>query len=252
MNRSYLVCLFFFLFFQISNAQIPAAGRKAAMIVLDEKKDLQDQMIPLDSIIFLALKNSPSVKFQSDLIETAEAQLTYYKRAWSNNIVGFVNYSSGNQSLLTADNTAASAVSSNQVTSGYRVGVQMNIPLFEFLGRKAKLNTYKTQLNSTVDKKAETTREIEQVIIQTYYSLLYYNNLLSIRSEAKQTVINQYGIAQQQFKDGLIDIAELSRLKSIEVNARADYEEAKREFATLYFQLESMVGVPFQQLIRQK
>jgi outer membrane protein TolC len=232
-------------------AQQNAAPGQTPMVQLDEQKDLQDQLIPLDDIVDIAVANSPTVKFQQDLVDAAEYQLKFTKRMWTNNIVGFVNYSSGNQSLVSSDNQTAGSLSSTNITNGYRAGLQINIPLYEIVGRKSRVNLYKSQLNSTVNKKQESIGELRKNVIQLYYSLLYYGNLLSIRSDAKQTVMNQYQIAQKQFKDGAIDVSELSRLKSIEVNARADYEEAKREFSISYYQIEAMTGVPFQKLIRK-
>ena len=112
--------------------------------------------------------------------------------------------------------------------------------------------SFKNTITSTIDKRDQAIEELKQVVIQLYYTLLYYSNLLSIRSEAKASAINQYSIGEKEFKEGAIVIGELSRLKSIEVNARADYEEAKREFSTAYYQMEPLVGVPFQQLIIKK
>ena len=241
--------LFFLLTCFISHAQTD--DKKNTPALLDEQKDLQAQLIPLDSIIEIAVQHSPSVKFQTNLIASAKSQLEFSKRLWTNNIVGFVNYSSGNQSIVTADSQNAGSLSASNITSGYRMGVQLNLPLYELVGRKSRINLYKYELNSTVDKKDESIQELKKEVIQAYYSLLYYSNLLNIRSEAKQSTINQYLLAQNQFKDGIIDIAELSRLKTIEVNARADYEEAKRQFSTLYFQLEPLIGVPIQQLIKK-
>jgi outer membrane protein TolC len=130
--------------------------------------------------------------------------------------------------------------------------VQITFPLYELIGRKARVNLYKSELQSTIDKQDQAKQELVQVIIQEYYSLIYYRNLIGIRSDAQQSTINQYQVAQQEFKDGIIQAAELSRLKSIEVSARADYEEAKREFAILYYQFQNMIGVPMQELIKKK
>lgn len=221
-------------------------------LTLDAQKDLKSQLMPLDSILAIAVKHSPSVKFQQDLIQTAEAELNYNKKLWTSNVVGFVNYSGGNQNIITAGSTSGGTLNSSNVTTGVRMGVQVNLPLTELVGRKSRLNTFKYQLNSTIDKKAETEQSVKSVVIDLYYNLLFASNVLAIRSEAMETTINQYQIAQKQFKDGIIDIAELSRLKSIEVNARADYEEAKRRFSTYYSQIEPIVGVPVQQLILKK
>lgn len=218
----------------------------------DELIDLQTQLIPLDSIINIAIEKSPSVQFQQDLIEAAKYQVDFSKRLWTNNLVGFVNYSAGNQNLVSANSDNNGALSSTNITNGYRMGVQLNLPLYELVGRKSRINLYKSQLNSTVSKKAETIQELKREIIQAYYSLFYYYNLIAIRSEAKETTVNQYSIAQKQFKDGLIDVTELSRLKTIEVNSKADYEEAKRQFSIYYFQFEAMIGVKMNELIKSK
>jgi outer membrane protein TolC len=110
---------------------------------------------------------------------------------------------------------------------------------------------YKADLSAAINKRDESEEELKKEIILEYYNLLYTSNLLAIRSEAKQSTTNQYAIAEKEFKEGIIDIAELSRLKTINVNARADYEEAKRQFSTQYYQFEVLIGVPFQQLIRK-
>ncbi len=250
MQLKFFILIILLFLTHLLNAQSKANNN--LMFVLDEKIDMQNQILPLDSIIEIAIKNSPSVRFQADLIDAAKYQVDFSKRVWTNNIVGFVGYSAGNQNLISASNQNAGTLDATNITNGYRMGIQLNLPLYEFVGRKSRVNLYKSQFNSTVSKKAETIQELKKEIIETYYSMLYYNNLVSIRSDSKQTTINQYLIAQKQFKDGLIDVAELSRLKTIEVNSKADFEEAKRQFSTLYFLLENIVGVPMQQLILKK
>ena len=235
-----------------SYAQLANTRKKPGTILLNEQKDLKSQLLPLDSIVAIAVKHSPSVKFQEDLIGSAKAQLEFTKKLWTNNIVGFVNYSGGNQSIVSADNQSPGALSSSNITSGLRAGIQINLPLFEAVGRKSRLKIYKYELSSTIDKKAETEQSIRQNVIQFYYNLLYTSDVLAIRNEARQSAINQSLIAQQEFKDGIIQVSELSRLKSIEINARADYEEAKRQFSTMYSQIETIIGVPVQQLIIRK
>ena len=252
MQSRVFMCIILLLLGSRSYAQ-PASFKKTPdTAVLDEQKDLQSQLVPLDSIIVIALKHSPSVKFQEDLIGSAKAQLEFTKKLWTNNIVGFVNYSGGNQSIVSADNQNPGSLSSSNVTTGLRMGIQINLPLYELVGRKSRLNIYKYELSSTVNKRDETEQTIKQNVIQFYYNLLYASNILAIRNEARQSTINQSLIAQKEFKDGVIQVGELSRLKTIEINARADYEEAKRQFATLYSQIETIIGVPVQQLILRK
>ncbi len=228
--------------------QTTGVAKSTTAVMLDDQKELQEQMIPLDSILELAVKNSPAVNFQKDLIESAKSQLEFSKKLWTNNIVGFVNYSAGNQSIVSADSQTAGTQSSSNITNGLRMGVQINLPLYELVGRKSRIKIYKHDLNSTINKKDESIQELKKEVVLQYYNLLYASSLLTIRSEARQTAINQYSIAEKQFRDGIIEVGELSRLKTFDVNARADYEEAKRQFSTYYHQFEILIGVPFSQL----
>jgi outer membrane protein TolC len=248
MQLKYYILTIWLLVSQLLHAQT----NTNLVFVLDEKIDMQSQLLPLDSIITIAINNSPSVRFQADLIGAAKHQVEFSKRLWTNNLMGFIGYSLGNQNLISADNQNAGTLAATNITNGYRMGVQLNLPLYELVGRKSRINIYKSELNSTISKKEETIQELRKEVIQTYFSMLYYNNLVTIRSDSKQTTMNQYLIAQKQFKDGLIDVTELSRLKTIEVNSRADFEEAKRQFSTLYFLFENIVGAPMQQLILKK
>ncbi|HVW95307.1 MAG TPA: TolC family protein [Mucilaginibacter sp.] len=232
-------------------SQTTTDSHNTGTAMLNEQKDLQEQLIPLDSIVSIAIQKSPAVNFQEDLVKSAESQLEFSKKLWTNNIVGFVNYSAGNQSIVSADSQTPGTQTSSNITNGLRMGVQINLPLYELVGRKSRIKIYKYDLHSTVNKRDEAIQELKKEVIRQYYNLLYTSNLLSIRSEAKQSASNQYAIAEKQFKDGIIDVAELSRLKTFDVNARADYEEAKRQFSTQYYQLEVLVGVPFQRLIKK-
>jgi outer membrane protein TolC len=227
-------------------------NRLTDSVWLNENKELAEQLLPLDSIITIALIHSPQVRFQTDLIDESRYQVDFIKKLWTNNIVGFVNYSAGDQNLVSANGAIPGTTSVSNITNGYRVGIQVNIPLYEIVGRQSRVNIYKAQLNENIDKRDQIKIELSQLVIQNYYSLIYYHNLIQIRSDAKESTINQYSIAQQEFKDGIIDAAELARLKTIEVNSRADYEEAKREFSILYFQLQKLTGASIQQLMQKK
>ncbi len=227
-----------------------AAARDSAF--LDEEADLQQQLIPLDSIITIALQNSPAIKFQQDGVDASHYQVKYMQQQWTNDIAGFFNYSAGNQNLLTAGNQLPGNVTSSNISNGYRTGVQITLPLYELIGRKSRVNIYKAELQSSIDKRDQVKQEAVQVLIQLYYNLLYARNLMNIRSDAKQAAMNQYQVASLEFKDGIIQASELSRLKEIEADARAYYEEAKRQFSTFYFQFQNLIGVPMSQIMLHK
>lgn len=227
-------------------------GAKTDSVWIDESSDLAQQLIPLDSIITLAIINSPQVKYQTALINESKYQVDFVKKLWTNNIVGFANYSVGNQNLVSADSQVPGTTSLSSITNGYRFGIQVNMPLYELIGRPARIKIYQAQLEENTYTRDKIKIELAHNVIDGYYSMIYYHNLIQIRSEAKESTSNQYSIAEQQFKDGIIDAAELARLKTIQVNSRADYEEAKREFSIQYYQFQELTGLTVQQLMMKK
>ena len=232
-------------------AQVSLAAARDS-VFLNEETDLQQQLVPLDSIITIALKNSPAIKFQQDGVDASRYQVKFMQQQWTNDLSGFFNYSLGNQNLITAGNQVPGSLTSSNISNGYRTGVQITLPLYELVGRKARINLYNADLQASIDKEDQVRQETVQFLIQVYYNLIFYRNLMTIRSDAKQAAINQYQVSSLEFKDGIIPVSELSRLKTIEVNARADYEDAKRQFSTYYFQFQNLVGVPMSQLMLRK
>ncbi len=232
-------------------AQVRLAAARDS-VFLDEEADLQQQLVPLDSIITIALRNSPAIRFQHDGVDASRYQVKFMQQQWTNDVSGFFNYSLGNQNLLTAGNQVPGSVTSSNISNGYRTGVQITLPLYELVGRKARINLYKAELQSSLDKEDQVKQEAIQVLIQVYYNLIFYRNLMNIRSDAKQAAINQYQVSSLEFKDGIIPASELSRLKEIEVNARADYEDSKRQFSIYYFQFQNLIGVPMSQIMLRR
>ena len=109
--------------------------KKTADMLPDAQLSLQDQLLPLDSIVEIAVRHSPSVRFEQNVIDADKSQIEFLQKQWSNNIIGFVNYSGGNQSIVSADNQTPGAVSSTNISTGIRAGIQINLPLFEAVGR---------------------------------------------------------------------------------------------------------------------
>ena len=51
----------------------------------DFNKPLKDQLLPLDTILIIAIENHPKMKFEEALIERSEYNLKNTKRLWMNN-----------------------------------------------------------------------------------------------------------------------------------------------------------------------
>jgi len=212
--------------------------------------DLRKQLPPLDTLKVIALQNSPQVKFQEAVVRKNQAQIDFSKKLWQNNIMGNVNLSTGNQNLLLLDNT--SDLQSTSITNGYRAGVNVNIPLYEFSGRKSRIQLHREELSAARYKKEESELLLERQVESEYYGLLASQRILKIRADARESAAINEVMAEQQFKQGVIGIAELSRVKEITAKAQVEYEIAYADYFTRYHQFEALIGVPLKKLSGQE
>ena len=64
--------------------------------------------------------------------------------------------------------------------------------------------------------------------------------------------INEQQMAEAQFGTGDVPIAELARVTEIAAKARSDYETARSEYLNAYQKLESLVGMPLEELVSEQ
>lgn len=212
--------------------------------------DIQRLLPPLDSLQQLALYNSASVKFQQALIRKGEAQIAFSKKLWQNNIMANFNMATGNQNLLMLNN--ASDLQSTSITNGYRAGLNINIPLYEFSGRNARIQLHREELDAAIYKKDESEMLLSRQVNQEYFQLIAAQRILKIRADAVESAQLSLMMAEQQFQQGLIPITEWSRVKEITAKAETEYAMAYASFFTYFHQFEDLIGIPLKELILKK
>ncbi|GHB49788.1 hypothetical protein GCM10008106_33250 [Mongoliitalea lutea] len=211
---------------------------------------MEDQLIPLENIIQTALSYSPTLQYQDALIDKGKYQIEFTKRLWQNNVFGFGNFSGGDQRILTGDVFNPDGVATSSITNGYRLGLQVNIPLFEFMGRTSRIKLHQEEQKATIFKKDEMELEIRRLVIQEYFRMIGSFENLKIRSEGQEALKTHYLVAEQEFKDGIIPIGELSRVADVLSQSRAYYEQARFEFLERIHNLAALVGVSPSDLLK--
>jgi hypothetical protein len=91
------------------------------------KYDLEQELIPLDDIIALAIEHSPYIKYDIALISRQKYTLRMTKTDWLNNFSASGMYSAGNQQVAYG-RLDQGQVNSTSILNGYRYGVNVNIP----------------------------------------------------------------------------------------------------------------------------
>ena len=214
----------------------------------DLNRNLDEQLPSLADLIEIAIDNHPSVKFQEENITSSEYQIQYTKRQWQNNVVGSVNYFGGSQNQVNV--VSSEAIQSSVLGNGFRYGVTVNVPLFEFSGRKSRIRLYEHQTKSYVHKREVIELEVSRQVIKEYTYLVSMQRTLKIEAQfLEQAKLNLENV-KMAFQRGDADITEWSRISEIEKKSRLDFEFARREYFNSYYQFEKLLGVDLDTLVR--
>ncbi len=211
--------------------------------------DLVSRLLPLDSLISIAMENSPTLDYYDAAISKAGFQVDFIKRMWHNNVYGFFNYSTGDQRILTAGSNMPGDITTSNIATGYRAGIQVNIPLYEFTGRKSRIRLHEEEKNAAIHKKEELKLELRMYIIAEYYKLLGYYEVVKVRSEGFEAMRTYHLAAEQEFRDGIIALGELSQIKNSLSQAEVYFQDAKYLFMGTLHAFAALIGVPVADLL---
>lgn len=221
-------------------------------IRLDLNKDLKDQLISVDSMIQLAVKCDPALKSQAATIRRGEDEVKLGKREWQNGVFLSGYQSLGNQSLFYNSNNEPVGSQSQSKSTGYRIALNVNIPLYWFSARNSRVNIFKEELESRRQTSEKMKVDIARQVIFEYNNMLASHNVLMVASNSKGTTRALVEMAEKEFKQGDISIAEYSGILAVASKADTDYEIGKGYFYIWYQQLEQLLGVRLDTLVRKK
>jgi outer membrane protein TolC len=219
---------------------------------LNLNQELKDQLIPVDSIIQIAIKNNPGVKMQEALIKSGESQVQYAKREWLRDISFTFNNSYGNSTMFYNTNELPTELQTQNLNTGYRAGINISIPLYELFGRPHRVNIYKNELEAKEEQRRNVEMELARRVIYEYNYTIAAHKMMMISSESMQAALTHQAMADKEFSEGVSPISESARITEFAAKAKLDFEIAKREFFLWYMQLETLLGVRLDTLIRTK
>jgi len=191
---------------------------------------------PLDSLYKWAALNSALVKQQEALMEKTNADTRRVKKQWMNAIKFGGNLRAGNY----GNNII------NQVETGYSYGPYITFSLYEIASNKNLVDVFKAEEKVAAFKKDQALFDLNRYVTILYNNLQTQKNILKIRSEALNTAYVHVKMAEKEFSEGAISLAELSRVTEIYSRSQTDTELTINDLRTYYMQLEQICGKSFQ------
>jgi|JI81BgreenRNA_FD_contig_61_1709537_length_5823_multi_3_in_0_out_0_3 outer membrane protein TolC len=210
-----------------------------AVFITPEPVSLAESLPTLDSLILLAITNHPTIQLNEAMSQASFEKLKVQKRSWSTNVSGFYNYSLGNQSLIISG-TANSDI--NNVANGYRYGVNLALPLSEFVQRGPRIKAAKSEFEASQLKVDEVSQVLARQVVEEYHYLLSAEELLRIKSRAFENSRINENLSEKAYREGSITILEYSRVMEMTATAEAEYVLARKDFLTAFRQFEILIG----------
>jgi outer membrane protein TolC len=221
--------------------QKPVVKQAKAPVVIEVTNEPDLRIPPLDTLVAIAQRTSPMIKSQEALMRKNEYMIKSERRQWSDAIATDITAGLGNQSLL-VQQTTGEITNFNNFNNGYRVGATLRISLYDLFGRKNEVGMAVSEFEESRHRKDVVALELAREVTDLYYALIASQNILRIKSEAKYATSLNRQMAEKEFNEANIPVAELSRIIEISSKAATEYELARQEFYRNIKVLENLVG----------
>lgn len=245
-SNKHSACGMLLLIFTVFSRSTFGQVKNDSVVVL---QDLETQLLPLDEIVAIAVERSPYIKVEDASIKARKQEIHLARKDWQKDIQAFGNYATGDQKF------GVSYGDFNRQTNflnGYRVGVNVSVPLFDITARHNRIKFSKAELEMAQSNRDRVIIELKRQIAAEYSNLIVAQKLLKIRSEGLQNSQLVYQMAEKQFKEGTISLEDYSSVSNTLFMAESNYEIARKDYNTVYKQFEYLIGVSIGSLIKQK
>lgn len=206
----------------------------------DLDKDLAEQLIPLDEIYAIALRNAATLSLEDASITGRVENIKFSRFAIFDGIKPFATFLDGNQTLSLA--SGAFIGDNFQLTTGYRYGITAEIPLAELFGRKNKLKIAKSELDAAQARRRIAENEVKKDVIEAYFNLTTNQKILKSRINDELAELTAFRVAEIELQQGKITPEVFSRINSNYINASIAMESARGNFLKSFYTFEVVIG----------
>ncbi|MEA3317511.1 MAG: TolC family protein [Bacteroidota bacterium] len=223
------------------NAQTDNKTDSNILVKKNIKDESKSNLPSIAAIVDSALINSPVLKQQNCEIIIKQIEYKRTKINYLDYIKVFSDYKYGS-----VDNifyAGGEAQSNTAVASRYNVGVGLSLSIFDLVDRKNNKIIADNELGKSKYKKDELVKNLTEEIITLYNDLLLAEKLVRIKGETRDAQELYFQIAEKQFREGQLNIANYTSIISTKSKSIIEYESVVSNYKKLYMLLEEIVGV---------
>lgn len=209
------------------------------------KEGIEAVLPPLSVLIDSALNHNAYVQFRDLDIIVERCKLKASRIEWTRNLGLQANYGYGNlyyYSTVSTGGIEPPASVSNRSEIKYSGAVYLSMPFYTIANRRNQIRLSKAEYEQAQWMSQHQRNETRQMIIRQYNDVILKHRVFKIKSEFWETSRINMQMVEKEFLNGVIPLAEYSRLSDATSRSQTDYETSRIEFVTSFMILEEMVG----------
>jgi outer membrane protein TolC len=215
--------------------------------------DITDYLPPLEALLDSAVRNSPEVKYEqlkTDYYryEVRSAQVAFLEHFYAEPEVNYGQYYFDD--YITSRTTSAQAsypyTESNRWNFNFAFSIRF--PLTSIVDRRNRINKQKKWVEISMAQQEINKRIIRQEVITLYNTIVQQQRQLKIHNDYQHFTNIQMMMAENEFVNGQISTAEITRLKEIQTRGATEFEKTRAEFENAYDLLQEKTGMRFNKI----
>lgn len=213
--------------------------------------DITKKIPPLDVLIDSALINSHRLKYWDKEIKITEYELKAAKREWSKDIyfTGEIKEGAWTSLVFIQDefgNEVGTLGTTNQ--GRHSIGVGMRLPISDLWDRGNQIKLNKMRVERNIEKMLEDRQSIRANVINLYNEVIIQQNMLKLDIDNIEFSELTAEMADKEFQNGKISLADLSRVRDNLARARYRFVDSQTGFINAYVMLQELTGIKFNEL----
>ncbi|MBU1367942.1 MAG: TolC family protein [Bacteroidetes bacterium] len=240
-----IVLLFTLFFAKASVSQIRSDDESRLFNPLTD--DITKRLPSLRVLIDSAIANAPSVRY-----EELKADYYYYEqksqeRYWLEHFSFNLDWNWGKWNFRDRDELTRidRFYLSESFRDNFAVGFYIRFPFATLVDRKNRINKQKKWIELSLVQREINSKYIQGEVIEAYNMMIQWQNYIRIYNDYQKFTQIQMQMAQNQFLNGEIAVAEYTRLKEIQTRGAVEYQQAIAEFSKNYQLLEILTNMNF-------
>ena len=248
-NRSTILLMIFLSLLNCNVfAQVNAADQQSKLQRFNPlTNNIEDVLPPLSVLLDSAVVHAPQVNYEFLHATRNRYEIKRARLEWTQYFG--INLDGGWGEWIYNDWTALTHSPTFYLSESYRwnyaISFFVRFPLSSILKRKNEIMIAKKEVEMSLSLRDQRGTEARLETIRYYNSMLQAQSKMKISNDYQEYTRIQMQMADLQFANKEIEVAEYARLKEIQTRGAYDFEQYKSEFSMNYQLLEETTGIKF-------